>query len=287
MKMSKSQERKGYEKYFILLLWGVLLFIWGGPAQGADDAACLKCHQNPRLSKGKKDGSLLSLYVNAESFRTSVHGAGGLGCTDCHQEARPDAHPAEGFAKVDCAQCHQEAVEAYKKTTHGMMWASGLENAPQCADCHTAHYMRKINDPASSVSAQNLPQACAKCHEEAKPGPGLLATLASYRLKGHPKVNLNYRYDTQICANCHPENTGHPQKEVRKSECVKCHDKSYATPALLGPIHFKVSWESQPVFYIMRFLYGIGIVMAVIVAAGSYAYHFYRRRKKASEKTPD
>lgn len=282
--MRKGQERKGYGKYFILLIWGALFFIWGGLAQGTDNAACLKCHQNPRLSKGKKDGSLLSLYVNEASFLASVHGASGLGCSDCHQEARPDFHPTEGFAKVDCSNCHQEAAEAYKKTTHGMLWASGLENAPQCADCHTAHYIRKINDPESSVTPKNLPQACAKCHEEAKPVHGFLATLASYRLKGHPKSGLNYRYDTQICANCHPENAGHPQKEVKKTTCVRCHDKSYATPALLGPLHFKPSWESQPVFLIMRFLYGFGIVIAIIAAAGTYTYHIYRRRKKYPEK---
>lgn len=283
--MKKGQGKKIYEKYFILLICGVLLFIWAGAAQGADNAACLKCHQNPRLSKGKKDGALLSLYVNPPSFQASVHGAGGLGCTDCHQEARPDVHPAEGFAKVDCANCHSEAAESYKKTTHGMMWASGLEDAPQCADCHSAHYIRKIKDPESPVNAQNLPQACAKCHEEAKPVAGFLTTLASYRLKGHPKTGLNYRYDTQICANCHPENAGHPQKEGRKSICVKCHDKSYSTPALLGPIHFKVSWSSQPFFYIMRFIYGFGIVLIVIAAAGSYAYRLYGRRKKELEKT--
>lgn len=283
--MRKSQERKKFAKYFILLIWGALLFICEGAAQGADNAACLKCHENPRLSKGKKDGSLLSLYINAASFQTSVHGAGGLGCTDCHQDARPDVHPAEGFAKVDCANCHEEAAEAYKKTTHGMMWASGLENAPQCADCHTAHYIRKIADPESPVNTQNLPQACAKCHEEAKPVSGFLANLASYRLKGHPKTGLNYRYDIQICANCHPENTGHPQKEMKNTACVRCHDKSYSTPALLGPIHFKVSWPSQPIFYIMRFIYGFGIAIIAIAAAGSYAYHLYRRRKKKAEKT--
>ncbi|RPJ42053.1 MAG: hypothetical protein EHM27_04020, partial [Deltaproteobacteria bacterium] len=65
-----------------------LIFFWAGPAATAENAECLKCHKNPKLSKGKKDGSLLSLYVDEEAFKASVHGAGGLGCTDCHQEAK-------------------------------------------------------------------------------------------------------------------------------------------------------------------------------------------------------
>ena len=68
----------------------------------ADDAECLKCHKNPLLSKGKKDGSLLSLYVNEGAFKASVHGAAGMSCTDCNQEAKPNFHPAEGFPQVGC-----------------------------------------------------------------------------------------------------------------------------------------------------------------------------------------
>ncbi len=281
--MSKVAIRKELKKYFLLLVVGLLFCLWEGVVEGADNAACLKCHQNPRLSKGKKDGSLLALYVNAASFQASVHGTAGLSCTDCHQEARPDVHPAEGFAPVNCANCHAEAAEAYKKTTHGMMLESGLENAPRCADCHTAHYIRKINDPESPVAPAHLAQTCAKCHEEARPAPGLLTTLASFRLKGHPKTGLHYRYDTQICGNCHPENAGHPQKETNKSICLKCHDKSYSTPLLLGPIHFKISWESQPLFFIMRFFYGLGLTIIIIAAITSCAYYLYRRRKKGAK----
>ncbi len=283
--MSKGRIRKEIKKYFLLLVGGTLFCFWGGVVDGADNAACLKCHQNPRLSKGKKDGSLLSLYVNAASYQASVHGTAGLNCTDCHQEARPDVHPAEGFAAVNCANCHAEAAEDYKKTTHGMMLESSLENAPRCADCHTAHYIRKINEPESPVAPSRLAQTCAKCHEEARPERSLLANLASFRLKGHPKTGLNYRYDTQLCANCHPENAGHPQKETGKPICLKCHDKSYFTPLLLGPIHFKTSWESQPLFYIMRFFYGLGLATVIIAALGICAYRLYRRRKKEAKES--
>lgn len=283
--MRISQKSKGLTIFLIVLAWGVILI--GGEWLGwaADNTACLKCHKNPRLSKGKKDGSLLSLYVNEALFKSSVHGAADLSCTDCHQEARPDFHPAEGFPEVNCANCHPEAVEAFKKTTHGMMWASGIEKAPKCHDCHTAHYMRKMQDPQSSVAVKNLSRACAQCHEEAQPAKGFLAALATYRLKGHPKTGLDYRYDTQNCANCHPDNTGHPLKAPAASSCVKCHDKSYVTPLLSGPIHFKPSWERQPIPYLMQTLYGVGVAAIVVGIIGAYAFRIYRQRKKDSEKT--
>ena len=110
-----------------------------------------------------------------------------------------------------------------------------MEQAPKCQDCHTSHYIRKIGDPKSPVQASRLPEICVKCHEAAKPPKGFFTALATYRIMGHPKTDLEYRYDTRGCANCHPQNAGHPQKETRGPSCVKCHDPSAATPLLLGP----------------------------------------------------
>jgi Cytochrome c3 len=257
-------------------------------AHAADDAECLKCHKNARLSKGNKDGSLLSLYVKEEAFKASVHGAAGMGCTDCHQEAKPNVHPAEGFPEVGCANCHQDSAEAYKQTSHGMMLESGMERAPKCQDCHTSHYMRKIADPQSPVKASRLPQACAKCHEAAQPPKGFLMALATYRIMGHPKTDLEYRYDTQACANCHPDNAGHSQKKGPAPSCGKCHDPSVSRPLLLGPIHFKVSLWDQPVPFLLRFLYGAGLIFAVLACIAYFGYRTYTRRKarKAEGEKP-
>jgi hypothetical protein len=281
--MSSGRRQGGCKARWFLLPFFTFFLFWATTAQAAENADCLNCHKNPRLSKGKKDGSLLSLYVNEEAFKASVHGAAGMGCMDCHQEAKPTFHPAAGFPEVGCASCHPDQVETYKKTTHGMVWESGQERAPQCQDCHTSHYMRKIIDPQSPVQASRLPGVCVKCHEEAKSPEGLLATLATYRLMGHRKVNLADRYDTQGCANCHPENTGHPQKQGATPSCVQCHDRSLSSPLLLGPIHFKMSFADQPIPYILRILYGGGLTFVVIGGIGFFAYRFYLRKKKTKE----
>ncbi|MDI6755068.1 MAG: cytochrome c3 family protein [Thermodesulfobacteriota bacterium] len=281
--MSSGQRRGGRKTWWFLLPFFTLFLFWAGTTQAAENAECLKCHKNPRLSKGKKDGSLLSLYVNEEAFKASVHGAAGMGCVDCHQEAKPNFHPAEGFAEVGCASCHADQVEAYKKTAHGLAWASGLERAPKCQDCHTSHYMRKIKDPQSPVQASRLGAVCAKCHEEAKPPEGFLAALATYRLMGHRKVNLGDRYDTKGCANCHPHNSGHPQKEEPAPSCVKCHDRSISSPLLMGPIHFKMSLSEQPIPFFLRILYGAGLIIVVVGCIGFFSYRYYRRKKATQE----
>lgn len=280
--MVNREKRSPIGSIQLLLLLLAFLFVGVLTAQAADNAECLKCHKNSRLSKGKKDGSLLSLYVNEEAFKASVHGAAGMGCTDCHQEAKPNFHPAEGFPETGCVTCHQDSAEAYKKTTHGMVLESGSGRAPKCVDCHTSHYIRKIADPRSPVQASRIQAACSQCHEQAKPPKGFLMALATYRIMGHPKTSLEYRYNPQECASCHPENAGHPPKPLTPS-CVRCHDRSAQTPLLLGPIHFQVSFQDQPVPFLLRILYGLGIFILVIGCIGFFGYWVYRKKKAAAK----
>jgi len=277
--MFTRQWRRGRALGWIGLPFFAFFLLWASTVQAAENAECWQCHNNPRLSKGAKDGSLLSLYVNEEAFKASAHGAAGMGCTDCHQEAQPKFHPAEGFTETGCTSCHADQGEAYKKTTHGLILDSGLKPAPKCQDCHTSHYIRKINDPQSPVQTFRLSAVCAKCHEEARPPQGFFAALATYRLMGHRKVSLADRYDAQSCANCHPENVGHPQKPGPPTSCVKCHDQSLPTPLLLGPIHFKMSFADQPVPFLLRFLYGAGIVILVVGGIAFLSYRLVLKRK--------
>jgi len=283
--MFKRRRARRWKKGWLWLPFFAFFFLWAGVAQAADNAECLNCHKNPRLSKGKKDGSLLSLHVNEAAFQASVHGAAGMGCTDCHQGASPKFHPAEGFPEVGCASCHPEAAEAYKKTTHGLILENGLERAPRCPDCHTSHYIRKIQDPQSPVHASRLPAACAKCHEEANPPKGFLAALATYRITGHPKTNLGTRYDTTGCLGCHPDNAGHPQTKL-SPVCVKCHDRSVHTPLLLGPIHSKMSFKEQPIPYFLRIFYGAGLVVVAVGFIAFFSFRFYQKKKKGEAKKP-
>jgi len=286
-RLARREMKKGGPKTeWIWLPVLALILLWSGQGLAAENADCLKCHQNPKLSKGKKDGSLLSLYVNEEAFKASVHGAAGMGCTDCHSDAKATEHPAEGFPEVACASCHADQAEAYKKTTHGMMLESGMEQAPHCADCHTAHSIRKISDPQSPVNEAHLRAACARCHWQATPPSGFLATLATYRIMGHPKADLAEKYDTHACVKCHPENADHPQKPIQTTS-VRCHDKSLETPVLLGPIHFPMSFHENPLQFVLRILYALGLGLVVVGVIGCFGYRIYKKGRKQKPETPE
>jgi hypothetical protein len=277
-------KKGGWTAGWIWLPILTLIFFWAVPVSAAENSKCLECHKDPKLSKGKKNGALLSLHVDEKAFQASVHGAAGLGCVDCHAEAKAPQHPAEKFPEGGCGSCHGDQVEAYKRTSHGMMAESGMEKAPKCVDCHTAHEVVKINDPKSPFREAGLPAVCEKCHEQAKPGKGFFTALATYRILGHPKGNLAENYSTQACVKCHPENTGHPQKPLTPA-CVRCHDKSLTTPLLMGPIHVKMSFHEQPLQFILRILYGLGFTVVVLGAVGWFGYRFYQRKKTKKGET--
>jgi hypothetical protein len=262
-----------------------LIFFGASLSMAAENAGCLQCHKDPKLSKGKNDGSLLSLYVDDKAFKASVHGAAGMGCGDCHQDPKNTQHPPGDFPKVGCGSCHADQAEAYKKTTHGMMLESGMEKAPNCAACHSSHSTRKINDPQSSLNETQLAATCGKCHEQAKPPQGFFTALATYRIMGHPKGNLDEKYDTQACGKCHPENTGHPQKPYTPT-CARCHDKSVTTPLLMGPIHIKMSFHEQPLQFILRIIYGFGSVVVVLGIIGWFGYRTYKKKKMPKPESP-
>jgi cytochrome b subunit of formate dehydrogenase len=52
---------------------------------------------------------------------------------------------------------------------HGHLTELGYGPAAMCADCHGAHDIRPLSDPASQLSASQRLATCAKCHPNASP----------------------------------------------------------------------------------------------------------------------
>src|ERR1035437_1676786 len=99
------------------------LLLTAAPLQAAAPAPkppanddCLACHEDP--SAKRANGS--SVAVDKAAFASSVHGAAGASCVDCHQDLAKTAdfpHP-EKLAVVDCASCHASEVADYEKSVH-------------------------------------------------------------------------------------------------------------------------------------------------------------------------
>jgi len=197
--------------------------------------ACLACHQNPQFSTTLENGDQYDLYVDPEEFNHSIHGEGGYLCVQCHVDFKPEA--GHGFSfnsrreatlrlNESCSQCHQTQSEQEHDSAHAAARAAGNLEAAICTDCHTAHDVQRLKDPASGqllpgMRAQ-IPTTCQKCHstiyekyrgsvhgaaltDENNPdvptcidchGVHIIEdpTSASFRLKS-----------PQVCANCHTD----------------------------------------------------------------------------------
>ncbi|HEX6559608.1 MAG TPA: hypothetical protein VF021_09095 [Longimicrobiales bacterium] len=91
-------------------------------------------------------------------------------CTDCHgahgMVVAPDS-TLEHAASERCAECHAKFAGPYADTYHGQAKHLGSEQAASCADCHTAHTIRRSSDPLSTVAKANLTTTCGQCHKTA------------------------------------------------------------------------------------------------------------------------
>ncbi len=67
----------------------------------------------------------------------------------------------------NCSTCHPPYGRSFRDSYHGQATTVGSRAAAKCADCHTAHDVRRASDPLSSVAPANRLATCRKCHTEA------------------------------------------------------------------------------------------------------------------------
>ena len=176
-----------------------------GTARGVTAAAsCSDCHSVHAL-KGPADPRSRINPINVSStcgqchpgvqvqYDRSIHGRAlqaGVSdsptCTNCHGEHLilshddPEARVSGVHQAVEtCGECHNDprinakyglqegVVGSYMDSYHGWATRSGDGQSATCIDCHTAHLVLPEEDPASTVSAQNLVSTCGQCHEGA------------------------------------------------------------------------------------------------------------------------
>jgi hypothetical protein len=127
-----------------------------------------------------------------EEYTESIHGRAvdsGIEdapvCTDCHGEhtiakvTDPESKVYSKNIPKTCSACHDdmEIVAEYKLAArrystyidsyHGVANKFGIPYVANCATCHGVHNIRPAEDPLSTISKQNLPGTCGKCHEGA------------------------------------------------------------------------------------------------------------------------
>jgi uncharacterized protein with PIN domain len=98
-------------------------------------------------------------------------------CNDCHSAHTIQRADVDGF-KLEimqkCGRCHREIAATYFDTYHGKVSQLGYTKTAKCYDCHGAHDIRRVSDPRSHLSRENVVATCRKCH------PGATRRFAGY-----------------------------------------------------------------------------------------------------------
>lgn len=200
---------------------------------------CLACHNNPGLTKKLYDGTELSLYVKPEDHANSVHGEEGLLCVQCHTtfDQKHGENPVQfpGFQANDrrdaslklytaCQQCHADQYDQANDSVHGRALQNGNINAAICTDCHTAHTVRRLTDPATKQLLPDarvwIPEMCAQCHS---------TIYAQYEESVHgAALTQENNLDVPTCIDCHgvhdiPDPTTSAFRLKSPELCAKCH----------------------------------------------------------------
>jgi len=196
---------------------------------------CSGCHAEP-----------VKEYAGSVHAKGRARGnAAAATCIDCHgkHDILPKSDPASRTNHFNtartCASCHEsqsvtkshpmpspQAIERYFTSVHGKgTIEKGLTVSAICSDCHRAHDIRTHDDPESSISHQNVPKTCSKCHE------GIFALFAQSTHgqiweKGDPKG--------PVCVNCHSAHAISPTETSTFRQgiaigCAHCHSKEAPT----------------------------------------------------------
>lgn len=201
----------------------ISLSVWAtAPAAQSQDSVCIGCHSVAGLSTTLPSGERLSLTLDVQDFRASVHEA--LRCVDCHSNIRGYPHPeitARDYRDFQmerysqCRTCHADQYKQALDSNHARVLAAGNRSGAICVDCHGSHAISSPNRPRQRISTN-----CGHCHR---------AIYAQYLSSAHGRSLLEISNpDVPVCTDCHGS---HRQEDPRtmafrlKSPkiCARCH----------------------------------------------------------------
>ncbi len=218
----------------LLLLFGLLVV---PAARALDNGDCFACHSDKTLVKTNAQKQVVSLFVDEEKFKTSIH-AKNL-CTSCHSDITDVPHPDKFQHKpVKCSQCHRVESDIYLKSDHGQAVGKGVQEAATCKACHgNNHYLLNYRNPASPVHRSNLTQTCGRCHgnvtEMEKFNLRQHSPIKSYEMSVHGlAVTEKKEMSAAVCTDCHGSHDLHkstnPSSKLNwqnvHNTCGKCHE---------------------------------------------------------------
>lgn len=224
-------------------------------------ATCGRCHGSAETIKRGNIaiGNVYTLYQDSIHGRALIRS--GLlvapNCSDCHgnHDVRRRTDAASKVFKtnlpVTCGRCHEGVKQHYDTGIHGQALRKGDARAPVCADCHTAHRIRRVDVEAWKL---DVIRECGTCHEE---------SIKTYRDTFHGQVtNLGFTR-VAACADCHGSHEIFPKADPHSTvsaarvvgTCQKCHARANANFARYDPHADPHNLVRNPtLFYAARFM---------------------------------
>lgn len=256
-------------------------------------ATCSRCHGDPAIiSQGH-----IAIGNVADMYKDSIHGRAisrsGLlvaaNCTSCHgshdirQKSDPESRVHRANIPATCGTCHEGIQAKYGGGVHGAALGRGSLTAPVCADCHSAHQIRRADLASWQL---DVIRECGTCHED---------KISTYRDTFHGQVTRLGFVRVATCASCHGSHEILPSSDDRSmtskarliSTCQQCHAGVSEGFAQFDPHADKHNKDRNPVLY-----YASGFMTWLLVGVfGFFGVHavlwlprgFAERRRRARE----
>lgn len=202
--------------------------------------ACVDCHADlAKTAEFPHDSKLARVNCAschddiASKYHDSIHAwakekaglVGAPACADCHgkHDIRLHTDPVSRVYRTrvpeTCGSCHKGINEKYAVGVHAAALKKGNSQAPGCADCHTAHAIKRVDLPGWKLAVTG---ECGTCHAK---------VVESFRRTFHGKVTELGFTRVAACSDCHGAHAilpaSNPASLVAKTHlvetCGKCH----------------------------------------------------------------
>jgi len=254
---------------------------------------CGRCHGDPKIiaAGGIKIGDVVAKYHD------SIHGRvlekSGLlvsaKCTDCHgnHAIRRRTDPAGSVFRANipatCGKCHAGILARYSEGIHGSRLAAGDATVPVCADCHTAHEIRRTDTDAWKL---DVLVERGSCHRQ---------SMGTYRDTFHGQSTSLGFARVASCSDCHQAHDIFPKTDPRSTvstahrteTCRKCHPAANASFARYDP-HADAhdAGRNPPLYWAARFMHLLpgGVFVFFGLHTGLWFQRVLRKDKPVSAK---
>jgi len=249
---------------------------------------CAKCHGDPAFNQRHKIpvADPTRAYMHSIHSRMLQEGKNAATCSDCHsahkilQASSHDSRINSKNVPETCGKCHYNEYKQFIESIHGEALLHGVDDAPNCTDCHGEHSIQEVSSKNSPVNPENVSQqTCARCHANetlnekfGMPNDRVLTYENSYHglaIKGKSKIAAN-------CTSCHGVHNIYPSWDPRSTvnkdnldqTCGKCHPGASKRFASI-PVHQPRNAAQAKAADIITKIY----ILLIISVIGSMFFH--------------